>query len=125
MSAGPNRDSGNASKICMPPMKARMPRTACRWSGTRDTTAPPTGTGLGHVLDAIRQDRVQAVLVCRLDRLTTDVHVLYALLETLSEYSVVLLSEEEGLDTGSLMHRVILHLQVAIAHQFLLEAGAP
>src|SRR5258705_2837987 len=71
--------------------------------------------GLQRVLELVRDGRVEAVIVAKLDRLTRSVKDLCELLELFERKGVALVSVAESLDTGSAAGRLVITIMGAVS----------
>jgi DNA invertase Pin-like site-specific DNA recombinase len=71
--------------------------------------------GMQRLLELVDSDRVQTVIVAKLDRLTRSVKDLCTLLERFERRGVALMSVAESLDTGSAAGRLVLNIMTAVS----------
>jgi site-specific DNA recombinase len=71
--------------------------------------------GMKTILELVDAKRVDAVIVCKLDRLTRSVRDLAGLLELFSKRGVSLVSVAESLDTATAAGRLMLHLLMSVS----------
>ena len=71
--------------------------------------------GVQRVLAMVKAGEVDAVIVCKLDRLTRSIRDLAELLETFEKHNVSLVSLAESLDTHSASGRLVINIMTAVS----------
>lgn len=71
--------------------------------------------GLQRILELVRNRKVQAVIVAKLDRLTRSVKDLCSLLELFEKRGVALVSVAESLDTSTAAGRLVITIMSAVS----------
>src|SRR3984893_4619751 len=71
--------------------------------------------GLQRILELVRDGKVEAVIVAKLDRLTRSVKDLCELLELFERRGVALISVAESLDTSSAAGRLVMNIMAAVS----------
>jgi DNA invertase Pin-like site-specific DNA recombinase len=71
--------------------------------------------GVQRVLAMVRKNAVDAVIVCKLDRLTRSIRDLAELLDTFEKHNVSLVSLAESLDTHSASGRLVINIMTAVS----------
>lgn len=71
--------------------------------------------GLQRILELVRDHKVQAVIVAKLDRLTRSVKDLCSLLELFEKRGVALVSVAESLDTSTAAGRLVITIMSAVS----------
>lgn len=71
--------------------------------------------GLQRILELVRNRKVEAVIVAKLDRLTRSVKDLCSLLELFEKRGVALISVAESLDTSSAAGRLVITIMSAVS----------
>src|SRR3954447_19717064 len=71
--------------------------------------------GLQRILELVRDRKVDAVIVAKLDRLTRSVKDLCSLLELFEKRGIALISVAESLDTGSAAGRMVITIMGAVS----------
>ena len=71
--------------------------------------------GIQRVLDLVREGKVEAVIVAKLDRLTRSVKDLCELLELFEKRRVALVSVAESLDTSTAAGRMVITIMGAVS----------
>jgi site-specific DNA recombinase len=72
-------------------------------------------SGMERLLALVDGNKIQAVIVAKLDRLTRSVKDLCTLLERFERRGVALISVAESLDTGSAAGRLVLNIMTAVS----------
>ena len=83
----------------------------------KDTERP----ALKRLLEDVRANRVEAVVVTKLDRISRSLHDLLELMATFETYGVKFVSLRDNIDTAGPVGRFMLHILGAIAE---LERGS-
>jgi DNA invertase Pin-like site-specific DNA recombinase len=71
--------------------------------------------GVQRLLKMVKAGEVDAVIVCKLDRLTRSLRDLSDLLEVFDKHNVALVSVAESLDTRSASGRLVLNIMTAVS----------
>ena len=71
--------------------------------------------GVQRLLKMVKAGEVDAVIVCKLDRLTRSLRDLADLLEVFDKHNVALVSVAESLDTRSASGRLVLNIMTAVS----------
>jgi site-specific DNA recombinase len=71
--------------------------------------------GIGHLLDQVRADRVDRIVVAKLDRLTRNVRDLSDLIDLCAKHGVALVSVGETLDTSTAAGRMVVNMLGVVA----------
>src|SRR5579863_6123869 len=106
-----------------PRKRPESPRTQAQWNLTYPEVIQDAGEsakslqrpGIGNLLEQVRADRVERIVVAKLDRLTRNVRDLSDLVELFAKHGVALVSVGETLDTSTSAGRMVVNMLGVVA----------